>query len=776
MNFRATDRVWLLAAVAVSALALGAADDSSGVSFDGKTYTNRLIHSNDPYLLLHAHNPVDWYPWGPEALEKARSENKPIFLSVGYSTCYWCHVAEREIYSNPDIARLMNQWFVNVKVDREERPDVDRVYMLATQIMTGAGGWPNNVFLTPDLKPFFAGSYFPPKDFARLLSTMHEAWGGKHSQLILASEEVSRAMQEIDRPANGTAKVSPSTWLDEVAQQAAARFDRRDGGFSGGGETKFPQAPLLGALLAAAEQRHDMHAQEMLATTLRAMAEGGVMDQLDGGFHRYSTEPSWSIPHFEKMLYDNAQLLGLYARAYALTKAPLFKQVALRTAHYLTQEMLAPDGGFYSAQDAEVDGVEGASYVWTREAIETTLGSAGATRFFALYALTPMPQIYAGQKQPAGSVLRLDRNKANALADKQALAASIESLAPLRASLLAARNRREQPARDEKVVTAGNALAIIGFAQAGQALDDSSLTKVAIESADWEWQHVFDPKTGDLRHQLFRGQAGDQGFLDDYALLGQAFLMLHTTTGEAVWGERARQLADALLQRFTQADGRLSMVAGESGLPVAPRQIEGDSVQPSGPSEAVALLLGVAADDGALRYAQAAQRALAALSPQVETEPTEWSALIASLSQPALMAALNRASVATAQAAPKLPDSAEHVHTQGRWEAAGEVVVTIEVDPGYHINANPASDQDLVPTTLSVEGADGATVEYPAGQKFKAPFASQDISVYTGHIELRERVPARSVAPRRAHLRVQVCNDRYCLAPATIDIAVSAPR
>jgi len=327
-------------------------------------YTNRLINSHDPYLLLHAHNPVDWYPWGAEALTKAKQEDKPIFVSIGYSTCYWCHVAERTIYSNPEIAKLMNEWFVNIKVDREQRPDVDRVYMLATEILTGHGGWPNNVFLTPDLKPFFAGSYFPPKDdprigtgFPTILSALHAAWSEHRTDKVLpAAEQVFQAMHRVQdqMTAGRDAPIAPSGWLHAAAVAFQRRADSSNGGLGDpGGGPKFPQAPSLELLLADYRLNHAAASLNTLTATLDAMAFGGIHDQLAGGFHRYSTEPTWSIPHFEKMLYDNAQLLRLYAEAYETTRNPIYQSAVLDIGRYLKRDMMAPDGGFYTAQDSQ---------------------------------------------------------------------------------------------------------------------------------------------------------------------------------------------------------------------------------------------------------------------------------------------------------------------------------------------------------------------------------------------------------------------------------------
>src|SRR6478735_12672746 len=302
--------------------------------------SNRLIDSNNPYLLLHAHNPVDWYPWGPEALEKAKRENKPIFLSIGYSTCYWCHVAERTLFSNPEIARLMNDWFINIKVDREERPDIDAIYLLATQLITaGGGGWPNNLFLTPELAPFYAGGYFPPQDddfgrpgFPSILKSIHEQWTEQPEQLRERAKGFVTVLRQYQSKAiASTASIDAGAWREKTRAAIFKRFDQEHGGLSTGRQatTKFPEAPVLELMLSEYRSRRDADTLRFLTVTLDAMAYGGIYDQLGGGFHRYSTERTWSIPHFEKMLYDNAQLLSIYSQEWALTGRPQYKRVAL---------------------------------------------------------------------------------------------------------------------------------------------------------------------------------------------------------------------------------------------------------------------------------------------------------------------------------------------------------------------------------------------------------------------------------------------------------------
>jgi uncharacterized protein len=403
-----------------------------------EAHTNRLIHSASPYLLQHAHNPVDWYPWGEEAIAKAKKENKLIFLSIGYSTCYWCHVAERTIYSNPVIAALMNQWFVNIKVDREERPDIDGTFMRARRLLTDSGGWPNNLFLTPDLKPFFAGSYFPPEDqesangFPTILKLIHGDWEKNPIKIKEIGDQVQTALSGVHdtggKPAS-VLKIMPADWLAKARDQVLGQRDKVYGGLNGGGGTKFPQSPVINLLLT--DYRVNGTAESLQAVTemLNAMALGGIHDHLGGGIHRYSTEPTWSVPHFEKMLYDNAQLIGLYADYYAITRQPLERDMAMDIAGYLARRMTAPKGAFYTAEDADIEGKEGESYLWTRAEITDVLGSADADRFFDLYELTPLPN------EPSGpGVLRIRRDQTASKENRAGLADRIAEMAPMRAS------------------------------------------------------------------------------------------------------------------------------------------------------------------------------------------------------------------------------------------------------------------------------------------------------------------------------------------------------
>jgi uncharacterized protein YyaL (SSP411 family) len=736
-----------------------------------EAHTNLLIHSATPYLLQHAHNPVDWYPWGKEATGKARNENKLIFLSIGYSTCYWCHVAERTIYSNPTIAALMNQWFVNIKVDREERPDLDATFMAARQVLTGSGGWPNNLFLTPDLKPFFAGSYFPPEDqgdtngFPTILKLIHEDWEENPAKIKAIGDQVQAALGKAHGAGGNPAsvlKTMPANWLAAAHDQVLSQRDKVYSGFDGGGGTKFPQAPVLTLLLTDYRLNGTADSLQAVAEVLNAMAFGGVHDHLGGGMHRYSTEPTWSVPHFEKMLYDNAQLIGLYAEYYAVTRQPLACDTAVDLAGYLARRMTAPDGGFYTAEDADIEGKEGESYLWTRAEITDVLGSADADRFFGLYELTPLPS------EPNGpGVLRIRRDQIASGEDRANLNDRVAELTPLRIKLLAVRNRRPQPSRDDKIVVALNGLAIASLARAGKILGEPQWVASASRAGKFLWQHAFDEKTGRLRHHIFRGEAAGEGFLDDYAKLGLAYLALAEVAGDPVWVSRAQDLASAILTRFIKPDGSVVISVADESL-VTPVVDLDDHDMPSGTSAAYALLAQLGKTDA--RYAEGAAKLLARMADQIQSAPAAWASLTTyavlygQTVQAKAEAALN--SAAHVKAAAQGASYADH----------DEILVTLMIDPGYHLNANPASIDYLMPTVVTVESSPAAKITYPVGQVFKPKFSPEGISVYEGSVAIRADLPKGSlgsVVSPALQIDVQACTDRLCLPPATLTTSVT---
>jgi len=748
-----------------------------------ESYTNRLIDSNNPYLLLHAQNPVDWYPWGAEAFDKARRENKPIFLSIGYSTCYWCHVAERMVFSDPQIAKLMNQWFINVKVDREERPDLDAIYLLATQLITaGSGGWPNNLFLTPELAPFYAGGYFPPEDddfgrpgFPTILRSIHEQWEQQPEVLRNRAQGVVAVLrQQQDKAiAGASAEPDPAAWRERTRASILRRFDQEHGGLSGPRQTtKFPEAPLLEFMLAEYRSSRNPDTLRFLTVTLDAMAYGGIYDQLGGGFHRYSTERTWSLPHFEKMLYDNAQLLSIYALAWEFTGRAQYKRVALAVRDYLRSEMMSAGGGFYTAQDAAVEGQEGASYTWTRKQIEELLGT-DAKAFFETYALTVLAAENAAlDPDDVPGVLRVQMH--GTPDEREARLAALE---PARRTLLAARKQRRQPPIDEKILAGLNGLAIEALITSARVFKTPEDINAARQAAQRLWDYAWNRSLSQLAHGLYRGRAQADGFLDDYALLLRGLLALHTQTRQAIWLQRGRAVADAMLRIFAaEGSGALRTTTSADGLILMPLE-QGDGAYPAGISAAVDALIRLSEATHSKRYQLAAAR----IARSAAAQPERW---------PVIVAALNRASGAAGGSRPEglapttasANDTAGHVRVSATVRSSfdgDEIAVTLRIDEGYHINANPASFDYLTATTLRLPGLPAAQIRYPSGALLKAKFAPEGIQVYAGGIEIVAQVPKGAladVAALRATIAAQACTETVCLPPSEIPVVVQVKR
>jgi hypothetical protein len=745
------------------------------------TPANRLAASHDPYLLEHAHDPVDWYPWGQAALDKARRENKPIYLSIGYSACYWCHVAQRTLYGNPQIAALMNRWFVNVLVDREQRPDIDHIYMLARQIMTRDSGWPNNVFLTPDLQPFYIGSTFPPKDtaqqegFPTLLATLHKNWTQHPAEVKRIAAQIAAAMQAAAVSGDASTPIDATLWTQTAQTEALHRFDSLDGGFAPAtAAARFPQPPLLGWLLARGAQGHP-NASHAAVFTLQAMAQGGLMDQLGGGFRRYAVDPAWSVPHFEMMLSDNAQLLAVYARAAAQTGQPTLRLAAQRTAAFLLRDLRMRQGVFATAIGAETGGVEGATDLWTQQQIARVLGAFAARQWFTLYSLTAL---HPGAAQ---GVLRQQRDVAEALLREGHLTARLQALDPQRRALLAARDRRPQPRRDDKIVTADNALAIRALAQAGVLLDNREWIAAAVRAADWAWQHAWNARQRTLVHQWAGGHAGNPGFLDDYAELARAFLALARVQHDARWTQRASDIAAAMLQHFAAPDGSLRSVAAAQALPF-PTPLQGDVHRPSGQSAALAVLVDLAQRTGQTHWAEAARRALRPMALQVSARPLDWPDLLQTLDSAAgraVFAPPPRTQATRPADCAGLPQGAcSSDRVQTRWlqragQEAGRWTLQLHIAPGFHVNANPASEPNLIATTVLLGGQPLAGVLYPPPLQFSPAFAPQGIAVWEGRVRLE--LPGLSSAQRDTlALRVQACNATTCLAPSVLPLGAPA--
>jgi len=560
---------------------------------------NQLIHETSPYLLQHADNPVEWYPWGEEAFEKARSENKPVLLSIGYSACHWCHVMAHESFENEDIATLMNQLFVNIKVDREERPDLDQIYMNAVQMMTHHGGWPMTVFLTPDAVPFYGGTYFPPQDrynmpgFPRVLISVSEAYRERQDEIRETGTSLVNELRRLSATSGSDHPIEKEL-LDAAYAGIVRSYDSINGGF--GGAPKFPPAMTLEFLLRTHARTGNREALEMVRHTCKQMASGGMYDQLGGGFHRYSTDAKWLVPHFEKMLYDNALLSRLYLHYFQVSEEQQARQTAEGILDYVLREMTHPSGGFYSTQDADSEGHEGKFFVWDIEEIRSTLGERDAKLFSSYYDITPSGN-FEGKNIPnvTRSLERVAEQNAVSVYELQA------SLDESRRKLFELREGRIKPARDEKVLTAWNGLMMASFAEAGVILNRPDYTEAARRNAEFVLANLR--KDGTLLRTWKDGIAKFNGYLEDYSFLIEGLVTLFETTGEFRWLEEAQALAERMIEEFWDNEGGGFFFTGMSHEDLIVRSKDYfDNATPSGNSVAVMALLRLAVLTGKENY------------------------------------------------------------------------------------------------------------------------------------------------------------------------------
>jgi hypothetical protein len=649
---------------------------------------NRLIHETSPYLLQHAYNPVDWFPWGDEAIAKARRENKPIFLSIGYSTCHWCHVMERQSFENDDVAAILNKYYVCIKVDREERPDLDRIYMAAVQATTGSGGWPMSVWLTPDLKPFYCGTYFPPDarygrpGFKELLQRVHDAWETNHDAVVAQAGEVAESIGRYitlggDSSGGGALDDAP---LRLGLEQFRSSYDEVNGGF--GGAPKFPrpvalnflfryfargrcgegshhrdtentendatrvdatlrgsvQAPRvpsdrLGTPYTTREQAADAtparlgtrsagsgqaleaeagKARDMALHTLRAMGEGGMFDQLGGGFHRYSVDERWLVSHFEKMLYDQGQLACSYIDAYQVTHEPFYAEIARRTCDYVLRDMTSPDGGFYSAEDADSEGVEGRFYVWTRDEIDKIIGDKDKSDVFCRYYGVEREGNWENGNNVLHVALTVEQTARLFHESDKDVAAIVESG---RAKLFAAREKRVRPHRDEKILTAWNGLMISALSRAAQAIDEPKYREAAERAARYLVANRL--KDGKLNRTV-----AVPAMVEDYAFLGNGLADLYEADFDPQWLVIAAKLADTMLAQFHDAKaGGFYQTDGRDPSVIVRAKEDYDGAEPSGSSMAALLLLRLAEFTDRADYREAAEKTLRLFGDHLRKAP-----------------------------------------------------------------------------------------------------------------------------------------------------------
>ena len=591
-------------------------------------HTNHLINETSPYLLQHAHNPVNWYPWGDEAFQKAKSENRPILLSIGYSACHWCHVMERESFEDEKIAALMNDLFINIKVDREERPDLDEIYMNAVQMLTGRGGWPMTVFLTPEGKPFYGGTYFPPEDrygvpgFPKILQGIANAYREKPQDVERSVEQILSALQRMSLSTESQQPFS-SDIIGQSAEQLAQAYDADHGGL--GKAPKFPNVGVYELFL-----RHYHHSKgsrflEMVTHTLTKMAQGGIYDHLGGGFHRYSVDEKWLVPHFEKMLYDNAQLVRIYAQVYCVTREPLFKQVVDETMTHLMREMLHTEGGFYSTQDADSEGEEGKFFVWTEEEISQILGEDASEIFCRIYDVSEEGNFE--EKNILHPILTLEQASKFFRRDLK----EIESLVSnAKGKLFQEREKRPKPFRDEKILTSWNGLMLSGIAEAIKISRRPAYLEAADRTVDFIFTKMF--RDGRLLHTYKSGTGKILGYLDDYAFLEAGLLDLFEATVNRAHLDRALELAEIMLHEFWDEAGGGFFYTGRSHerLIAQSKPIFDGSI-PSGNAVATQVLLRLYHYTGKEDYLKRAERILRAYYNAMENQPFGFAHMLAAL-------------------------------------------------------------------------------------------------------------------------------------------------
>ena len=575
-------------------------------------FTNRLASETSPYLLQHAHNPVDWSAWGPDALARAKLLDRPIFLSIGYAACHWCHVMERESFEDEATAAVLNASFVPIKVDREERPDLDQVYMAAVQAMTGGGGWPMSVFLTPEGRPFYGGTYFPdtPRhglpSFRQLLEGISDAWRTQRGELETSGLRLVEALAGANALPLGSAMPAAQD-LEAAVAGIEKQFDTANGGW--GGAPKFPQPMTIEFLLRRAAATGDARPLAMARRSLDAMADGGIHDQLGGGFHRYATDARWLVPHFEQMLYDNAQLARAYLQAWHGTGDERYRDVATGTLDYLVRELRTTDGAFAASQDADTDGVEGGTFTWTAAEVRAALGPASPA-FEAAYDVTD-----AGNWE-AATILQRVTPPGGPKAEAE--------LAAARATLLARRQARPQPARDDKALAAWNGLAIGAFAEAHRLGLGDAYRDAGVTAANAILSGLYDSGSGRLKRSWKDGRATGEGVLEDYADLADGLLVLYEATFMERWFRVARQLGDAILNHFVDPDGGFFDTADDhERLITRPKDVQ-DNAVPSGGAMATFVLLRLHALTGDGRYRTAAEAAIASVAPLAARYPTAF--------------------------------------------------------------------------------------------------------------------------------------------------------
>ena len=734
-------------------------------------YVNRLIREDSPYLLQHAHNPVNWYPWGPEAFARASAENKPVFLSIGYSTCHWCHVMEHESFESVEIAEILNQHFIAIKVDREQRPDVDDTYMMAVLLTMGQGGWPMSVWLTPEAKPFAGGTYFPPAQFASILTQVAEVWAERPEELLANAEHLTEAIRKQQETRASAAELDLDSVTASAVQRLLGRLDQQGGGFSSA--PKFPNEALLLFLQDAQRRGAAPSLAEPLATaidvSLDGMQRGGLFDQAGGGFHRYSTDSQWLVPHFEKMLYNQALLGSVYAAAHAWNGNRLYERTARMTFDYVLREMTAESGGFYSATDADsadADGHrhEGLYFVWTPATLQQALSEEDARLAIDLFGVTE-----AGNFE-GNSILHLQSPLPDyARANEFALPALIERVDSIAEQLRVARTPRPAPLRDDKIITSWNGMMIASLARASQQLQTPEYLAAAQRAARYLLEN-HQQSDGRLWRASLQGRASVAAAQEDYAWLGLALTALYDQDADPHWLTTASQLAQIMIDDFWDSEQHgffMSQANPEVALATRPKD-GNDGATPSGNAAGLQLLVALHLRTGEAQYRNYAEQLLAAYGGRIQQQPDAFASMLVAARE-------------LRQGSSQLPVYAARgrvrVNIENGLTDAGSLSGTLRVTlaDGWHVQANQPNQPEYVGTQLLPgEGWEMAAQNWPAPQPTEVDFLEAPLLLYSGEITspftIRSAVATQAERQPRLSLKLQACDDRLCLPPETITL------
>jgi uncharacterized protein YyaL (SSP411 family) len=733
---------------------------------DGQAlYTNRLINEDSPYLLQHAHNPVDWYPWGPEAFARARRENKPVFLSIGYSTCHWCHVMEHESFEDKAVAEYLNTHFIAIKVDREQRPDIDKIYMTAVQVFNQRGGWPMSSFLTADGKTFFGGTYYPRDQFMSLLQRVVTSWQSNQAALLEQANSIADRVQTfLDRAQSSGELASAAPGL--AVSQLRQRHDAEHGGFSAA--PKFPSEPDYLFLIDYARRNADEALNQLIRFDLNAMAQGGIYDQIGGGFHRYSTDENWLVPHFEKMLYNQAQLARVYLQAAGLTGELEFERVARQTLDYVLRDMRSPGGGFYSATDADSEGHEGVFFIWTQEQIRSVLSAADANLAIELFGVS-----VSGNFE-GSNILNLSAPVRTQAPQGESTEAFLRRVDRIRSQLYTAREERIHPIRDEKIISAWNGMMIMALTEAAGLPDGKIYGEAALDCGNFLWNNNRDDE-GQLWRASLHGRSSVPGVQEDYAWLADAYVSLYDISSDRIWLDRARDLLDRMHERFQDESGGgyfMNALNDETRLAMGRPKAINDGAVPAGNPVALHALARLARRPGErsdfMELEQRATTLLASFGPVVNRSPSTY---------PSFLLA---ASVLANGQSGSLQYAAHGGVTIDAVVIGNQLEIGLSIQPGWHINANKPLSDGLIPTTVQTLEGDNSwllsELSYPDPVKKSLEFQEEDLALYQGDIRLTASLSPGASAPAspllRLQLQLQACDEKVCLPPERLQLQI----